>query len=127
MKDLFQKKKERRDYGVSVEGCRNFLHKHCHPLQIGTGLLFSTIGIGVTAVGIMYSDGLSFAAQNIPQIPHFLANGNLTDSVGYLRDSYKQALGNAMEIGWKEVPFTYSIGHYFGGKIRDKVAGILGR
>ena len=98
------------------------MHKYCHPMQIGTGLVFSTIGMGITAAGIMYADGISFLVHNMPQIPsYFFEGGNLTGSVDYMREAYKGSMSEAISIGWRQVPFSYCIGHYIGGKLREKI------
>ena len=110
-----------RDDDDAIDKCRNFMHKYCHPVQIGTGLIFSTIGVGVTAAGILYADGLSFLIHSIPQIPEHIINGNLTSSVDYLRESYRSSMSEAIGIGWRQVPFSYCIGHYVGGKLREKL------
>lgn len=119
MRDLFP---IRRDDDSSLDKCRKFLHKYCHPMQVGTGLVFSTIGVGVTAAGILYADGLSFLVHNISQIPEYFTNGTeLASSVDYMRESYKNSMSEAINIGWKQVPFSYCIGHYIGGKLREKI------
>ncbi len=131
MKKLFPLRKEREDEENAIEKCKNFLHKYCHPIQIGTGLLFSTVGIAVTAAGVMYADGLNFVVQTIPQFPSYIANVasgvNATNPVDYMRDSYKGSMSEALETGWKLVPFSYCIGHYVGGKSREKIAAFLHR
>lgn len=128
MRELFPPRKERKEEDGRIEKCSKFLHRHCHPMQIGTGLLFSAVGIGVTAVGIMYADGLNFLAQSIPQIPNYIAGGaDAGNPIDYIRDSYRGSMSEALDIGWKQAPFSYSIGHYLGGKARDKLSQIFGR
>lgn len=102
--------------------CKGFFKKYCHPFQIGTGLLFSTIGLGVTAVGLMYADGINFAIQNVSDLPaYFEGGGDIAGSIDYVRESYRGSMSEALETGWKQVPFSYSIGHYVGGKLKDKI------
>lgn len=128
MRELFPPRKEKKEEDGRIEKCNKFLHRHCHPMQIGTGLLFSAVGIGVTAVGIMYADGLNFLAQSIPQIPNYIAGGaNAGNPIDYIRESYRGSMSEALDIGWKQAPFSYSIGHYLGGKVRDKLSKIFGR
>ncbi|MBI4894191.1 MAG: hypothetical protein HY833_00440 [Candidatus Aenigmarchaeota archaeon] len=113
---------------TSADRCRKFIGKYCHPAQIGTGILFGSVGIGLTAAGFLYSDGMNFLFQSAPQIPQQIANGtDLASSIDYVRDSYKESMGNAIQAGWKQLPFSYCVGHYAGGKVRDKFQSIFGR
>ena len=120
MRDIFPLR--RRDDEGAVDKCRKFMHRYCHPDQIGTGLVFSTIGVGVAAAGILYADGLNFLVHSVPQIPSYVMNGtDIQGSVDYMRESYKDSMAEAINVGWKQVPFSYCIGHYVGGKLLEKV------
>lgn len=113
---------------TSADRCRRLLGKYCHPAQVGTGIFFGSVGIGLTAAGFLYSDGMNFLFHSAPQIPQQIANGtDLAYSIDYVRESYKESMGNALEAGWKQLPFSYCVGHYLGGKVRDKVSSIFGR
>ena len=113
---------------TSADKCRKFIGKYCHPVQVGAGILFGSVGIGLTAAGFLYSDGMNFLFQTTQQIPQQIANGtDLASSMDYVRDSYKESMGNALEAGWKQLPFSYCVGHYAGGKVRDKISSIFGR
>lgn len=112
MRDLLRK-----DEG-HLEKCRKMMGKYCHPVQIGSGLVFGTIGIGITAVGVLYADGMNFVIHNLPA---YIAQGNHTNAIDYIRDSYKGSMAQAIEAGWKQLPFSYCAGHYVGGKLREKL------
>lgn len=125
MRELFP---TRRDGDGNFARCRKFFQKHCHPACIGTGALFGTVGLGVSAAGLMYADGLNFAVQNFAGLPDYImSGGNLTESVEYIRESYKSSISGAYEAAWKLVPFYYCVGHWVGGKFRDSVAKAFGR
>ena len=85
----------RRDEDGAVDKCRRFLQKYCHPVQIGTGLIFVGLGyvvmvmaamrlnIGIPKVGMLYitscyflhtvgeiilsPTGLSYVAKTAPR------------------------------------------------------------
>lgn len=117
MKELFPIR--RKDDEDSVGKCKKFLNRYCHPAQVGTGIIFSTIGIGLAAAGVLYADGINFVVHSLPV---YVADGNYTTGpIDYVRDSYKGSISEAMAAGWKQVPFSYCIGHYIGGKLKDKV------
>jgi len=114
------------DKDTAADKCRKFMGKYCHPAQIGTGIVFGSIGVGLTAAGFLYADGMNFLFQNVPQMPQQIANGtDLSYSIDYVRDSYKESMGNALQAGWKQLPFSYCLGHYAGGKVRDKVSSFF--
>lgn len=116
------------DEETRVEKCRRLISKYFHPAQICTGVFFGSIGVGMTAAGVMYADGMNFLFQGAQQIPQQIANGtDLSYSLDYVRESYKSSMGGAFDAGWKQFPFTYCIGHCVGGKIRDKVSSVFGR
>lgn len=118
----------RRDDDGIVNKCRIFASKHCHPLQIGTGVLFGTIGIGLTAAGVLYADGVNFAFQTVAKLPEYAsAQVDLNATADYVRDSYKESMSSAVQAGWKQMPFSYCIGHYVGGRIRGGAAKVFGR
>lgn len=122
MKVLFPIKRDDED---PIDKCKKFLHKYCHPVQIGTGVLFSTVGIGLTAAGVLYADGINFAIHNLPA---YIASGNQTSNViDYVTQSYKGSLSQAIEIGWKQVPLSFCIGYYIGRKMVQKVSSAFGR
>jgi hypothetical protein len=112
---------------TNLEKCKQFISKYFHPMQIGTGVLFGSIGVGMTAAGVMYADGINFLFHGAQQIPQQIANGtDLSYSIDYLRESYKGSVSNAFEAGWKQFPFTYCIGHFIGGKMREKISSVFG-
>jgi len=112
-----------RDDDGTIDRCRRFMHRYCHPVQIGTGLVFSTVGIGIVAAGVLYADGLNFLAHSVPQIPAYVSNGtDIQGSVDYMRESYRGSVAEAIDAGWKQVPFSYCIGHFVGGKVLEKVS-----
>jgi hypothetical protein len=118
----------REDNPDRVENCRKFLNKYCHPLQIGTGIVFSIVGIGVTSAGVMYADGLNFLFQNTTNLPSQLSSEiDINSTANYIRESYRGSIESAINAGWKQVPFSYCIGHYCGGKFRDSIMKIFHR
>lgn len=108
--------------------CRRFLNRYCHPIQVGTGVLFGTIGIGLTAAGVMYADGMNFAFQTIANSPQYASQpADMNATMDYVRESYKGSMSNAIEAGWKQLPFSYCVGHYVGGRVRKKISSVFGR
>jgi hypothetical protein len=123
VRELFPDPKE-----GNTEKCKKFLNKYCHPLQIGTGIVFSIVGIGVVSAGVMYADGINFLFQNSLQLPNQISEGiDVNASANYVRESYRGSIENAINAGWKQVPFSYCIGHYVGGKFRQKISQLFGR
>ena len=118
MRELFPIRRE--DDGF-VGKCKSLGKKYFHPFSIATGMTFSSIGLGLTAAGIMYSDGINFAIENYSEISKYIVEGKISEAADYMRGSYKGSMSEALEAGWKQVPLSYSIGHYVGGKIKNKV------
>lgn len=111
-----------------IDGCKKFLNRYCHPMQIGTGAVFSIIGIGVTAAGVMYADGMNFLFQGAIGLPNHVSSGvDMNGTASYIQESYRGSIENAINAGWKQVPFSYCIGHYCGGKFRDNIMKIFHR
>ncbi len=125
MKELFPIRRPDDNY---VGKCKKFLNKYCHPMQVGTGMLFGTIGLGLTAAGVMYADGMNFAFHTVANTPQYLSSQvDVNATMDYVRESYKGSMSNAIEAGWKQLPFSYCVGHYTGGRIRKKISDIFGR
>ena len=124
MRELFPIRRPDDNY---VGKCKKFLCRYCHPMQIGTGMLFGTIGIGLTAAGVMYADGVHFALQTVAGVPQYISHpGDMNSTMNYVSDSYRGSMSNAMQAGWKQLPFSYCVGHYVGGKMRSGISKIFG-
>ena len=119
MTDLFPIRRDDDDFFGKV---KKYTKKYFHPFNIATGMTFSAIGLGMTAAGVMYSDGINFAIENYSDLSKYLVEGKISEAVEYMRGSYRGSMDDALETGWKQVPLSYSIGHFVGGKIKNKVA-----
>jgi len=116
------------DSETRVEKCKRFVSRYFHPAQISTGIFLGSVGFVTTATGFMYADGMNFLFHGAQQIPQQLANGtDLSQSIDYMRESYKVSMEEAFAAGSKQFPFAYCVGHFIGGKIRDKFSSIFGR
>lgn len=112
----------RRDDDGFFGKCKKVGRRYMHPFSIATGMTFSAIGLGLTAAGVMYADGINFAIDGYSEISNYVMQGNLADAIDYMRGSYRGSMTDALDAGWKQVPLSYSVGHYVGGKVKDRVS-----